>query len=174
MNHNGQSNGNNGNGLMNEHGNGIGNGIGRLKPMMCRGVRGATTVPFNDEDAILAATRELLETILVANDMTPDEIASIYFTTTSDLNASYPALAARQLGWFDMALLCGHEMEVPGGLPHVVRVLIHWNTTKTAKEIVHVYLREAKDLRPDRDSLPPIRPIQLDNLEAACRILANA
>jgi chorismate mutase len=163
----------NGNGLM-LNGNGHGHGNGRLRPMMCRGVRGAITVPYNSEDAILSATRELLETILVANDMDADNIASIYFTTTTDLDATYPALAARQLGWFDMALLCGHEMAVPGGLPRVVRVLIHWNTTKTAKEIVHVYLREAKNLRPDRDSLPPIRPIQLDNLEAACRILANA
>jgi chorismate mutase len=164
---------NNSNGLM-LNGNGEGHSNGRLQPMMCRGVRGAITVPFNSEDAILSATRELLETILVANDMTPDEIASIYFTTTADLNATYPALAARQLGWFDMALLCGHEMEVPDGLPHTIRVLLHWNTTKTAKEIVHVYLREAKKLRPDRDTLPPIRPIQPNNLESACRILANA
>jgi chorismate mutase len=163
----------NGNGLM-LNGNGHGYGNGHAKPLMCRGVRGAITVPFNSEDAILSATRELLETILVANDLTPDDIASIYFTTTADLDATYPALAARQLGWFDMALLCGHEMAVPGGLARVVRVLIHWNTTKTAKEIVHVYLREAKNLRPDRDSLPPVRPIQPNNLEAACRILANA
>jgi chorismate mutase len=163
----------NGNGLM-LNGNGSGQLNGRLRPMMCRGVRGAITVPFNSEDAILSATRELLETMLVANDMSPDDIASIYFTTTTDLDATYPALAARQLGWFDMALLCGHEMAVPGGLPRVVRVLLHWNTTKTAKEIVHVYLREAKNLRPDRDTLPPVRPIQLNNLEVACRILANA
>lgn len=163
----------NGNKLM-LNGNGNGHTNGRLRPMMCRGVRGAITVPYNSEEAILSATRELLETILVANDMTPDEIASVYFTTTTDLNATYPALAARQLGWFDMALLCGHEMEVPDSLPRVVRVLIHWNTTQTAKEIVHVYLREAKKLRPDRDSLPPIRPIQVNNLETACRILANA
>lgn len=163
----------NGNGLM-LNGNGNGSGNGRPRPMMCRGVRGAITVPYNSEDAILSATRELLETILVANDMNTDDIASIYFTTTTDLGATYPALAARQLGWFDMALLCGHEMTVSDGLPRVVRVLLHWNTTKTAKEVVHVYLREAKNLRPDRDSLPPIRPIQPDNLEAACRILANA
>jgi chorismate mutase len=163
----------NGNGLM-LNGNGHGYGNGHARPMMCRGVRGAISVPLNSEDAILTATRELLETIVVANDMTPDEIASIYFTTTTDLDATYPALAARQLGWFDMALLCGHEMAVPGGLVRVVRVLLHWNTTKTAKEIVHVYLREAKNLRPDRESLPPIRPIQVNNLESACRILANA
>jgi chorismate mutase len=161
----------NGNGLML---NGHGPDNDRLRPIMCRGVRGAITVSLNSEDAILSATRELLETILVANDMNADDIASIYFTTTIDLDATYPALAARQLGWFDMALLCGHEMTVPGGLPRVVRVLLHWNTTRTAKEIVHVYLREAKTLRPDRDSLPPVRPIQPNNLEAACRILANA
>ena len=120
----------------------------------CRGVRGATTVTENSAEAILAATRELLLNLIWFNGISPDDVASAYFTTTLDLNATYPALAARQLGWYDVALLCGHEMAVPDGLPRCVRVLLHWNTTKPAKEIVHVYLREAKGLRPDRGSLP--------------------
>ncbi len=122
----------------------------------CRGVRGATTVTENTKEAILEATRELLYIIIRANGMRPEDVASAYFTTTMDLNATYPALAARQLGWYDAALLCGHEMRVPDSLPYCIRVLIHWNTTRSAKDIVHVYLREAASLRPDRKSLPEI------------------
>lgn len=123
---------------------------------VCRGVRGATTCTEDSEEAILAATRELLYTMIRANGIRPDDVASAHFTTTVDLRATYPALAARQLGWFDVALLCGHEMDVPGSLPHCIRILIHWNTTKQPTEIKHVYLHEAKSLRPDRDSLPPV------------------
>lgn len=144
------------------------------RPMMCRGVRGATTVTENSPKAILEATRELLETVVRYNDMNPEDVASVYFTTTSDLTATYPALAARQMGWFDVALLCGHEMAVPDGLPMCVRVLIHWNTTRTAKELVHVYLREAKSLRPDRKDLPPVRPIQMDQMQAAMQVLEHS
>ena len=140
--------------------------------MMCRGVRGAITVSSNNEDEILEATRELLQAIMRANDMSVDDIASAYFTTTPDLNATYPAYAARQLGWYDAALLCGHEMAVPGGLARCVRVLIHWNTTKMPKEIAHVYLREARSLRPDRKNVPPIRPRQMSQVEAAVKFLA--
>lgn len=140
--------------------------------MMCRGVRGAITVQRNDQEDILNATRELLQGIISANQMSPDDIASIYFTTTPDLNATYPALAARQLGWLDMALLCGHEMQVPGGLERCVRVLIHWNTKRKPNEIVHVYLREAKSLRPDRTNIPPVRPKQVSQIEAAVKFLA--
>lgn len=140
----------------------------------CRGVRGATTVTSNDAEEILSATRELLQLILQANEMDADDIASIYFTTTADLTATYPALAARQLGLFDLALMCGHEMNVPGGLEHCIRVMIHWNTTKTPKEIAHVYLREAKSLRPDRKDLPPIRPRQIDAMQAMMRVLEAA
>ena len=131
--------------------------------MMCRGIRGATTVTENTEEAILAATRELLVNLIWFNGITPEDLASAYFTTTLDLNASYPALAARRLGWYDVALLCGHEMDVPDGLPFCIRVLLHWNTTKPANELVHVYLREAKRLRPDRDSLPLIPVSELDS-----------
>lgn len=134
---------------------------------VCRGVRGATTVMRNCKEEILSATRELLLTIIRANDMQLEDVASAYFTTTTDLNAAYPAIAARQLGWYDAALLCGHEMEVPGGLPMCVRILLHWNTTKTSDEVVHVYLHEAKNLRPDRDSLPPVPQ---EEIEAAMEL----
>ncbi len=140
--------------------------------MMCRGVRGAITVGSNDEDEILEATRELLQALVAANGMRVDDIASAYFTTTSDLTATYPAYAARQLGWYDAALLCGHEMEVPGSLTRCIRVLIHWNTTKSPSEISHIYLREARTLRPDRKNVPPIRPRQMSPVEAAVKFLA--
>ncbi len=140
---------------------------------MVRGVRGAITVEANDADKILEATRELLDTIMQVNNMKVDEIASIYLTTTRDLDATYPAFAARQLGWFDLALLCGHEMEVPGGLKKCIRVLIHWNTSKKLDEISHVYLREATTLRPDRDNIPPVRPIQMNNMDAAMKVLSH-
>lgn len=142
------------------------------RPIMCRGVRGAITVPRNDESEILEATRELLQAITRINDMAPADIASIYFTTTADLTATYPAFAARQLGWFDMALLCGHEMVVPNSLDKCVRVLIHWNTARAPEDIVHVYLREAKSLRPDRNNIPPIRPRQISAVEAAVKYLS--
>ena len=143
------------------------------QPLMMRGVRGATTVTSNDEDEILEATRELLTMLVRVNDIEIDDIASIVLTTTDDLGATYPAFAARQLGWFDVALLCGNEMEVPDGLRHCIRVLVHWNTTKKPQEIGHVYLREAKSLRPDRDNIPPIRPVQMNNMEAAMKVLAH-
>ena len=124
--------------------------------IMCRGVRGATTVKENSVEAILAATRELLYTMVRHNDIDPRDVASAYFTTTTDINATYPATAARQLGWFDVPLLCGHEMEVPGSLKKCIRILLHWNTDKTPQEIIHVYLREATMLRPDKETVPPI------------------
>ena len=122
--------------------------------VVCRGVRGAITVDSNSEAEILEATRELLSCLIQSNEIDAADVASAYFTTTVGLNATYPALAARQLGWYDVALLCGHEMNVPGGLPRCIRVLIHWNTTKEQKEITHCYLREARSLRPDIDSVP--------------------
>jgi len=128
----------------------------KARPVRCRGVRGATTVTENTKDAILEATREMMYIIIRANGMRSEDVASAYFTTTVDLDATYPALAARQLGWYDAALLCGHEMRVPDGLSMCIRVLIHWNTTRSATEIIHVYLREAKTLRPDRKTLPEI------------------
>ncbi|MCP4744738.1 MAG: chorismate mutase [Desulfobacteraceae bacterium] len=124
--------------------------------LVCRGVRGATTVEENTCEAILEATREMLYIMIRANNIQVEDVASAYFTTTPGLNATYPALAARQLGWYDAALMCGHEMQVPGGLPFCIRVLVHWNTQLTAKQIAHVYLRKAKELRPERKTIPEI------------------
>lgn len=117
--------------------------------MMFRGVRGATTVNSNTADAILTATKELLRTMIDANKIEEDFVASVVFTTTPDLTAVYPAKAARELGWGRTALLGCQEMEVPGGLAHCIRILIHWNTTKTLDEIQHVFLHNAVRLRPD-------------------------
>lgn len=146
---------------------------GGERRLMCRGVRGATTVTSNNRDEILEATRELLSMLVRINDIDVEDIASVYLTTTDDLDATYPAFAARQLGWFDLALLCGHEMTVPDGLPLCIRVMVHWNTTRTPREIGHIYLRGAKPLRPDLDNIPPIRPVQMSNMDAAMKVLAN-
>jgi len=119
---------------------------------LCRGVRGAITVEENTAEAILAATHELLTALVDANGIEPDDIGAVWFTTTTDLNAEYPAVAARRLGWTDTALMCAHEMNVPHGLPKCVRVMILWNTPRSAREIHHVYLRGAVELRPERSN----------------------
>lgn len=136
------------------------------RPVVCRGIRGATTVEENSAEAILAATRELLYLMIQANNIDVEDVASAIFTTTRDLTATFPALAARQLGWYDTALLCGHEMEVPDSLQMCVRILIHWNTSLHPEEIIHVYLHGAKELRPDRTELPPI---PFEEIEAAIK-----
>ncbi len=115
----------------------------------CRGIRGATTVERNTAEDILEATRELLATLIDLNDIDPEEVASVIFSTTPDLNATFPAVAAREYGWGEVPLLCTHEMSVPGALDHVIRVLIHVNTDKPASAMRHVYLRRARDLRPE-------------------------
>lgn len=130
--------------------------------MVCRGVRGAITVQDNSREEILRGTRHLLALMIRLNGIEPDDVASAIFTTTSDLNAEYPALAARQLGWLDAALLCGHEIAVPRGLPHCIRILVHWNTAKMPKEIKHVYLGEAVKLRPDKADLPHVNEDELN------------
>lgn len=115
-----------------------------------RGVRGATTVCEDSAEAILAATRELLLAILSANPgLRSTDIASIFFTVTEDLRAAYPAQAARELGWEDVPLMDAQEIPVPGSLSNCIRVLIHWNTSLEQKDIHHVYLRQAVQLRPD-------------------------
>lgn len=118
--------------------------------MVCRGVRGATTATENTRDAILAATRELLMGLILLNEIQPEDVASVILTTTTDLTAEYPAVAARQLGWHNVPLLCAHEMNVPGGLPLCIRILVNWNTTRSQQDIRHVYIRDAATLRPDR------------------------
>ncbi len=117
--------------------------------LVCRGIRGATTVEANTAEDILEATTELLTALIRLNDLQPEDVASAIFTTTTDLTATFPALAARELGWTEVPLLCAHEMDVPGALGHVVRILLHVNTTRTAAEVRHVYLKGARDLRPD-------------------------
>ena len=118
--------------------------------MTIRGIRGATTVTSDNPDLILQATCELLETILYENDgIQLEDIASAFFTTTEDIASAYPALAARQIGWDQVPMMCAREIPVPGSLPLCIRVLIHWNTDKEQNEIHHVYLRDAVKLRPD-------------------------
>ena len=147
--------------------NGNGRKTRKTLPLLCRGIRGATTVEENDAEAILSATRELLYIMIRANNIDPDDVASAIFTTTTDLDATFPALAARQLGWYDTALLCGNEMDVPESLPRCIRILVHWNTTRHPTDIVHVYLRKAKNLRPDRNELPQI---PMEEIEAVINL----
>ena len=118
--------------------------------MAVRGIRGATVVEENSSEAILKSTRELLEAIMGANpSLDTDEISSVIFTVTEDLNAAYPAIAAREIGWDQVPLLCSREIAVPGGMPKCIRVLLHWNTDVLQSEVCHVYLGEAIRLRPD-------------------------
>jgi|OM-RGC.v1.023099760 chorismate mutase len=124
--------------------------------MPCRGVRGATTADSNTRDGILVATRQLLALIIRQNEIATEDVVSAIFTTTRDLNAEFPALVARQLGWLDVPLLCGHEVDVPGSLQQCVRILVHWNTGKSQQDVTHVYLKGATVLRPDLSNLPPV------------------
>lgn len=119
------------------------------RPLVCRGIRGATTATANTAEDILEATHELMTTVIHLNDLQPEDVASVIFTTTPDLTATFPALAARELGWSEVPLICSHEMAVPGALASAVRVLIHVNTARAASEIRHVYLKGARQLRPE-------------------------
>ena len=130
--------------------------------MLCRGVRGATTADSNSRDDILTATRQLLALIIRINGIEPQDVGSAIFSLTRDLDAEFPALAARQLGWLDVPLLCTYEVDVPGSLRRCVRVLIHWNTDKPQNEIRHVYVKEAERLRPDISKLPPVDMSELE------------
>jgi chorismate mutase len=131
--------------------------------MYCRGVRGATTVESDSRDEILASTRQLLALMIRLNGIESRDVGSALFTTTVDVNAEFPALAARQLGWLDVPLICTHELDVPGSLPRCIRILLNWNTTKSQQEITHVYIKDAVRLRPDLSKLPPV---DFDELEA--------
>jgi chorismate mutase len=130
--------------------------------MLCRGVRGATTADGNTRDDILTATRQLLALMIRINGIEPEQVASAVFSLTRDLDAEFPALAARQLGWLDVPLLCTYEVDVPGSLRRCVRVLIHWNTDKPQHEIRHVYVKDAERLRPDLSKLPPVDMEELE------------
>src|SRR2546421_7005628 len=121
-------------------------GVSQL--MYCRGIRGATTVEHNDREEILAATTELLQLLISRNELRAEDVASAIFTVTEDLDAEFPALAARYLGWTEVALICTREIPVPGSLEKCIRILLHVNTTRSAAEIQHVYTRGAVNLRP--------------------------
>jgi chorismate mutase len=117
--------------------------------MRLRGIRGATTVEANTKEAILQAAHELLSALIEANDVQPGDVASVFFSTTTDLNAEFPAVAAREMGWTHVALMCAHEMYVPGSLPMCLRILMHVNMTKAQDDVQFVYLRGASVLRQD-------------------------
>jgi chorismate mutase len=113
-------------------------------------IRGAITVSENSRQEILSAVAELLNKIVLENNLKKDDIISAIFTMTEDLNAEFPALAARiHLGWNDISMICTREIPVPGSLPKCIRVLIHINTLMDKRDIKHVYLRDAAVLRPD-------------------------
>ncbi|MGI6097405.1 MAG: chorismate mutase [Dethiobacteria bacterium] len=114
-----------------------------------RGIRGAINVDKNSTEDILSATRELLQRIVEENEIKKEDIAAVFFSTTSDLNAAFPAQAARQLGWHDVPLFCSQEIDVPNSLPLCIRILMLVNTVKKQSEIIHIYLRGASKLRPD-------------------------
>jgi chorismate mutase len=116
--------------------------------MATRGIRGATTVERNDRDAILGATRELLELLVRLNGLRPEDIAYVWFTVTPDLDAEFPAFAAREIGWTEVPLMCGREIPVPGAIAGCIRVLLDWNTAKSQREVRHAFLHRAKELRP--------------------------
>ena len=116
--------------------------------MAIRGIRGATTVERNDRDLILHATHELLDAIVRLNGLRSEDVAYVWFTVTQDLDAEFPAFAARELGWTEVPLMCGREIPVAGALPYCIRALISWNTSKSQHEVRHVFLHRAKELRP--------------------------
>ena len=118
-----------------------------FKATTLRGVRGATTVESNNASSIKNATKELLTEMLKVNKIETDDIAATFFTTTKDLFDEFPAVAARDMGWKTVPLLCSHEMEVPSGLKKCIRILILWNTKKPQNKIKHPYLKEAINLR---------------------------
>ncbi|PKM81784.1 MAG: chorismate mutase [Firmicutes bacterium HGW-Firmicutes-14] len=114
-----------------------------------RGIRGVITVKENTAEEIRRSTMELLKVLVKANDIKTEDIASIFLTTTPDLNADFPAYAAREMGWTLVPLLCAREIDVPTAMPGLIRVLMHVNTTKSQDQIKHCYLGEAASLRPD-------------------------
>lgn len=115
--------------------------------MQIRGIRGATTVKNNDKKNLIAATKELLAEIVKSNQLKVEDIASVIFSATKDLDAEFPAVAAREIGWNETPLLCTKEIDVPGSLEKCIRVLILVNSDKTQKEIKNIYLKEAVNLR---------------------------
>lgn len=130
-----------------------------------RGVRGATTVAVNERAAILGATRELLDHIIRLNQLQAADIASVWFTATPDLDAEFPAFAAREIGWTEVPLICAREIPVAGALDRCIRVLLHWNTERSQGDVRHVFLHGARALRPqwaiDLPGDEPLAPARL-------------
>jgi chorismate mutase len=122
-----------------------------------RGIRGATTVESDSAKEIEESTTELLRQLVDANDIDPSDIAGAWFTTTRDLAAEFPAVAARKLGWTEVPLLCGHEMNVvesnPRSIDHCIRVMILLNTDRPAADMKFIYLRRAAEIKADLDRL---------------------
>ncbi len=117
--------------------------------MVVRAVRGATQVDADERDQVLEATTELVTEVLSRNGLSPDDLISVLFTATPDLRSEFPAYAARQMGITDVPLMCAAEIDVPGAMPRVLRLLAHVETDRSRKEIRHVYLRGAAALRTD-------------------------
>ena len=117
--------------------------------MAVRAIRGATQVDADDRDEVLAATRELVSTVIERNGIDSEQLISILFTATPDLTSEFPALAARELGLGDVPLMCATEIDVPHALPRVLRLMAHVETDRPRSEIAHVYLRGATALRRD-------------------------
>jgi len=118
--------------------------------MWVRGIRGAITVAKNDRQEILQATSQLLLRIVAENQINPADICSVFITTTQDLTAAFPASAIRQLhDWDSVPLMCSVEIPVENSLPYCIRLMVHINTSKSQKEMNHVYLNDARTLRPD-------------------------
>ncbi len=116
---------------------------------MLRAVRGATTVEEDGAEAILQATEELLREVVGRNGIEEEDVVSVLFTVTPDLSSTFPAAAAREMGWNSTPLMCAGEIPVPGALPGCIRLLMHFHTSREKGEIEHVYLRDARSLRPD-------------------------
>ncbi|GGL10521.1 chorismate mutase [Sphaerisporangium melleum] len=116
---------------------------------MVRAIRGAIQIDSNDRDAILSGVTELVSEVMERNRLTTDDVISVIFTATPDLTAEFPALAARKLGFHDVPLICASEIDVPGALPRVVRLMAHVATDRPRQDIQHVYLRGAVALRVD-------------------------
>ncbi len=121
----------------------------------CVGIRGATTVDDDTLDEVLAATQTLLQTLRDLNGFEPDDLASIFFTTTPDIRSTFPARAARRLGWTQVPMLCAREISAPSSVARCVRVLIHWNTDTPSADVRHAYLHDSRLLRPDW-AIPPV------------------
>lgn len=126
--------------------------------MPLRAVRGATQVTTDERERVLGATRELVERLLTDNDLSPDDVVSVVFTATRDIESVAPALAARQLGLHEVALICAQEMWVEGSMPRVVRLLAHVETDRPRSALANVYLNGTEVLRADVPPVPGAAP----------------